>query len=360
MKILFAHLLNNYTGSPKVLAVLLNELCKNNNLEISILTSKTDGVLNDIPNIKYHDNFYRWRENKFLRILQFSFSQAWNFFFTFFADFDVLYMNTVVPFGAALAAKIRRKTIIYHIHEVYINSGLLKKIYSFVMNKCASKVICVSNYVRDNVDFKDSVIIYNPVEKTEVPRDVDLYLKRKFEQKLIFMPTSLKEYKGVFQFVELARLVPDFNFHLLCSTELSEMQKFFSETNLPKNLSLIGKQKTLEKFYREAAISMNLSLYDKCIETFGLTVLESFDALAPVIAPNYGGPKEIIQNGKNGFLVDSYNLPQICECIQKITVDFETYKNFALNARKRAEDFCKEKFLSGIETILESLGNKID
>ena len=27
MKILFVHLLNNYTGSPKVLAVLINELC---------------------------------------------------------------------------------------------------------------------------------------------------------------------------------------------------------------------------------------------------------------------------------------------------------------------------------------------
>ena len=69
---------------------------------------------------------------------------------------------------------------------------------------------------------------------------------------------------------------------------------------------------------------------------------------------------EIIQDGINGFLVDSYNLTQICECIQIIISDFRTYKNFALNARKRAEDFCKENFLSGIETILESLGNKID
>lgn len=360
MKIFFAHLLNNYTGSPKVLAILLNELCKNNSLEISLLTSKTDGALSGIPNIKHHDNFYHWHENKFLRILQFSFSQTWNFFFTFFADFDVLYMNTVLPFGAAIAAKIRRKQIIYHVHEVYINPGFLKKFYSWVMNKCASKVICVSKYVKDNVDFKDSVVVYNPVEKTEVPRDIALYLKRKFERKLIFMPTSLKKYKGVFQFVDLARIMADFDFILLCSSEHSEMQKFFSETNLPKNLTLIGKQKSLEKFYREAAISMNLSLYDKFIETFGLTVLESFDALAPVIAPNYGGPKEIIQNGKNGFLVDSYNLIQICECIQKIMFDFETYKNFALNARKRAEDFCKEKFLSGIETILESLGNEID
>ena len=101
-----------------------------------------------------------------------------------------------------------------------------------------------------------------------------------------------------------------------------------------------------------------MSLYDKFIETFGLTVLESFDALVPAIAPNYGGPKEIIQDGINGFLVDSYNLSQISECIKKIICDFETYKNFALNSRKRSEDFDKKRFLFGIENILEISGNK--
>ncbi len=359
MKILFIHLLNNYTGSPKVLSQeikLIQE--KNEDYEISLLTSNTEGFLSNINGITYYYNGYKWINNKVLLTFLFFISQIQMFFFILLhSKFDIIYINTVVPFGAALAAKIKNMKIIYHVHEVYINPGFVKKFYSWVMNKCTSKVICVSNYVKDNVNFKGSVVVYNPAEKTEWPKNLDLYLKQKFERKLIFMPTSLKKYKGVFQFVELARLMPDFDFLLLCSTELSEMQKFFSETNLPKNLTLIGKQKSLEKFYREATISMNLSLYDKCIETFGLTVLESFDALVPAVAPNYGGPKEIIQDGINGFLVDSYNLTQICECIQRIISDFRTYKNFALNARKRAEDFCKENFLSGIETILESLGN---
>lgn len=359
MKILFIHLLNNYTGSPKVLSQeikLIQE--KDEDYEISLLTSNTEGFLSNINGITYYYNGYKWINNKVLLTFLFFISQIQMFFFILLhSKFDIIYINTVVPFGAALAAKIKNMKIIYHVHEVYINPGFVKKFYSWVMNKCASKVICVSNYVKDNVNFKGSVVVYNPAEKTEWPKNLDLYLKQKFERKLIFMPTSLKKYKGVFQFVELARLMPDFDFLLLCSTELSEMQKFFSETNLPKNLTLIGKQKSLEKFYREATISMNLSLYDKFIETFGLTVLESFDALVPAVAPNYGGPKEIIQDGINGFLVDSYNLTQICECIQRIISDFRTYKNFALNARKRAEDFCKENFLSGIETILESLGN---
>lgn len=353
MKILFTHLLNNYTGSPKVLSVLLKELAADSAMHVSLLTSKTDGILTGIPNVEYHDNFYRWHENKMLRAFQFALSQARNFFFTLFADFDMLYTNTVVPFGAALAAKLRGKKIVYHVHEIYVNPGFVKRLYFSVMRKCASKVICVSKYVKENLDFDNPAVVYNPVESSDVPSDIDSYLKEKFDRKLIFMPTSLKEYKGVFQFMELARIMPDFQFVLLCSTCLEEMKQFFSGCLLPKNLELAGKQKSLKKFYCEAAITMHLSLYDKCIETFGLTVLESFDALVPVIAPNYGGPKELVQNGENGFLVDPYNLNQIFDCIQKIIDNFETYKKFALSAKKQAGCFSKEKFLNEIKKIIK-------
>lgn len=352
MKLLFCHLLNNYTGSPKVLSVLLKELAADNDFEISILTSKTDGVLNGIQNLKYYDNWYRWHENKILRIFRFTLSQLRNFFFVCFADFDILYMNTVVPFGATLAAKLRKKKIIYHVHEVYINPNFVKRLYLVIMRKCAAKIICVSKYVKENVNLENTIFIYNPIEYSCMPLDVDSYLKNKLERKIIFMPTSLKKYKGVFQFVELARLMPDFNFVLLCSVELIELQKFFSRTSLPENLSLVGKQNCLKEFYREAVITMNLSLYDKFTETFGLTVLESFDALVPAIAPSYGGPTEIIQNGKNGFLVDPYNLKEISGCIKKITNDFDTYKSFAVYAKQRAKDFNKQEFLREIKVVI--------
>lgn len=352
MKLLFCHLLNNYTGSPKVLSVLLKELAADNDFEISVLTSKTDGVLNGIQNLKYCDNWYRWHENKLLRSFLFVLAQLRNFFFVCFADFDVLYMNTIVPFGAALAAKLRKKQIIYHVHEVYINPGFVKRLYLVVMKKCAVKIICVSKYVKESLNLEDTIFIYNPIEYSDVPLDVDSYLKNKLERKIVFMPTSLKEYKGLFQFIDLARLMPGFNFILLCSAELSEIRSFFSKVSLPENLSLVGKQNSLEKFYQEAVITVNLSLYDKFIETFGLTVLESFDALVPVVAPNYGGPKEIIQNGKNGFLVDPYNLKEISDCIKKITNDFDTYKNFAVYAKQRAKDFNKQEFLREIKAVI--------
>lgn len=352
MKILFAHLLNNYTGSPKVLSVLLERLAADGSMDISLLTSKTDGFLSGIPNITYYSNFYRWHENKLLRAAQFALSQVRNFFFTLFADFDVLYMNTVVPFGAAMAAGLRGKKIVYHVHEVYVHPGFVKRLYFKIMRKYAAKAVCVSNYVRENIGFENAVVIYNPIGFSAMPSDVDGCLREKFEKSMIFMPTSLKEYKGVFQFVELARRMPDFQFVLLCSADIDEMQRFFSGAAIPENLSFVGRQPNLDKFYRDAAVTMNLSLYDKCIETFGLTVLESFDALTPAVAPNYGGCKEIVQDGRNGFLVDPYNLDEVSARIREIMKDFQTYRRFALCAKKRAGDFGMERFFAEVKEVI--------
>ena len=105
MKILFAHLLNNYTGSPKVLSVLLEGLAADGSMDISLLTSKTDGFLSGIPNITYYSNFYRWHENKLLRAVQFALSQVRNFFFTLCADYDQLIMTVMNAFEYILPEK---------------------------------------------------------------------------------------------------------------------------------------------------------------------------------------------------------------------------------------------------------------
>ena len=129
MKILFTHLLNNYTGAPKVLETELKLLLQNKDYDISLLTSKTDGCLSHLDNIRYYDNGYRWSNNRFLLAILLALSEIRMFFFVLFHRFDVLYVNTVLPFGAAIAAKFKRKKIIYHVHEIYINPGILKRFY---------------------------------------------------------------------------------------------------------------------------------------------------------------------------------------------------------------------------------------
>ncbi|MFH0817232.1 MAG: glycosyltransferase family 4 protein, partial [Candidatus Micrarchaeota archaeon] len=46
-------------------------------------------------------------------------------------------------------------------------------------------------------------------------------------------------------------------------------------------------------------------LYSPIDEDFGIVPLEALASRKPCIAVNEGGPKEVVQNGKNGFLVNS-------------------------------------------------------
>ena len=359
-KILFCHLLNNYTGSPKVLAEELNLLSKNTNYDISLLTSKTDGILSELQNVHFYYNGYHWSNNKFVLIFLFLIAQIRSFFFVLFHKFDIIYINTIVPFGAALAAKIRKAKVIYHIHEVYINTNFMKRFYKKVANLCADRVICVSNYVKENNKELEgrSCVIYNPVKNHEIYEDLNTYIKKKYDKRLVFLPASLKEFKGVNQFVELARKNPDLNFKLLCSTTLREMERFFSGIQLPKNLELVEQKKDLFDFYKEATITINLSLPDKCIETFGLTLVESFDTFTPVLAPAYGGPKEIVEDGKNGFLVNPYDLDNISNILHNITSDFDMYEKISLEAKKTLIKFDIDQFITRIKE--ELMGEKTD
>ena len=357
MKILFCHLLNNYTGSPKVLSQELALLSSKSDYKISLLTSKTDGILSNLQNVSIYDNKYRWSNNHFLLAGLFLFAQIYSFFFVFFHNYDVVYINTLVPFGAAIAAKVRHKKIIYHIHEVYIKTGLLKRFYTKIMEICADRVICVSEYVRENNPsvMDRSCVIYNPIEYHKMRVNLEEYLQKKFNNKLIFMPTSLKEYKGVYQFIGLARMLPDFKFRLLCSTSLEDMNIYFSNIALPENLELIGKHNNIFEFYKEATITVNMSLPDKWIETFGLTIVESFDTYTPVVAPAYGGPKEIITDGENGFLVNPYKFDQITLAINKIMKNFTVYKHFSLEAKRNIEKYDVNQFLEKISNIIREV-----
>lgn len=80
-------------------------------------------------------------------------------------------------------------------------------------------------------------------------------------------------------------------------------------------------------------------------EPFGLVMIEAMACGTPVIAYPNGGAKEVVQNGKTGFLVKNVN--QMADAIKKID------KISRGNCRKRVENnFSIEKMLDGYEKII--------
>jgi len=116
--------------------------------------------------------------------------------------------------------------------------------------------------------------------------------------------------------------------------------------NLNKIIVLPGKAQNVQDFYAQADIYVHSAVY----ETFGLVILEAMAAGLPVVTLDGGGNRDIIEDGKNGFLMESQNPELFADRI------IELIENQALYARmsEYAKEFARE---SDIEPYVEKLIN---
>lgn len=355
-KIVFIHLLNDRSGSPKVLSQTIKSL-KAKGYKTELLTSShQDGFLTDMADIN-RSLFYRRSENKFVTLFYYVLSQILLFFqcLKYWNQDVVFYVNTMMPFGGALAGKFIGKKVIYHVHETSLKPQILKNFLRGVISITAHKVIFVSKYLKEVENFasQNQVVIYNALEH-------NLVEEQKVTQNnfIILMICSLKEYKGVFEFIQLARLmkgVKDLQFQLVLNASIDEINEYLKDSQKPSNLIIFDRQNNLSKFYRDASLLLNLSRPDGWRETFGLTILEGMEYGLPAVVPPVGGPAEIIREGIDGFQISCYETEKIAGKIQFLMQNKDEYLRLSKNAKERVKEFdikvFEEKVCEAVENI---------
>ena len=144
-KIIFIHLLNDFSGSPKVLSQVIQAL-QEKEIALELYTGKSEsGFLSGLTQ-NHNQYFYKRSENKWITLIAFISSQFILFFKLLkYTNKDiVIYVNTMLPFGAALAGFIMRKPVIYHVHEISLTPLALKSFLRAVIRLTAKKIIFVS------------------------------------------------------------------------------------------------------------------------------------------------------------------------------------------------------------------------
>lgn len=355
-KIVFLHLLNDRSGSPKVLSQTINAI-KYRGYQTELLTSNhNDGFLNGVAHIN-RTLFYIRSENKLVTLFYYVLSQILLFFqcLKYWNQDTIFFVNTMMPFGGALAAKLMGKKVIYHIHETSLKPEILKKILRRIILLTADKVIFVSEYLKEVENFinKEQVVIYNALERNIVEEQE--IAKKSFT---VLMICSLKYYKGVFEFIKLAKLMcdeKDLKFQLVLNASKNEIDEYLKDVKKSSNLVIFDRQSNLSKFYKEASLLLNLSKPDAWIETFGLTILEGMEYSLPTIVPPIGGPTEIVRDGIDGFKISCYEIEKIAKKIQYLMKNKDEYQKLSKNAKKRANDFDIRIFEEKICKVLENL-----
>ena len=103
---------------------------------------------------------------------------------------------------------------------------------------------------------------------------------------------------------------------------------------------LKGHQHDMASFYRGLDLYINTSIH----EGIPMTILEALAHGLPVIAPAVGGIVEIIEDGKDGFLIDSRDPCRFAEKCLLLMENCELRKTMAKAARAQGGEmlFCRE------------------
>lgn len=357
-KIVCFHLFNDYSGSPKVLKTIIEGLLNNGHC-IDLVTSR-GGVLDELQGskgLRFRQYQYIFARNKFIRLLRYAWVQLHTFFTALGYIFEkdtVIYINTVLPIGAALGGKLAGKRVVYHYHENAKAKGISYRILSRLMQLIASEIICVSHYQRAFVRRKSRVVVIPNALRDDFAAEVHPCAEKSFGQQRVLMLGSLKSYKGTREFIELATAMQQFSFELVLNDTKENIDNYISCNNItsPGNLTIHPRQKDVTQFYNRASLVVNLSNRNLFIETFGLTALEAMTAGLPVIVPTVGGIAEMVTDGVNGYKIDVQNLKEIEETVKSVLTNKDLYLSLASNSLDSSKKYGTAHLIDSIEKIL--------
>jgi glycosyltransferase involved in cell wall biosynthesis len=289
---------------------------------------------------------------------------------------DIIHFHYLrdISFFAIKIAKRYSRNIFYTSHEYSLvcpKGGLLKSngsecikprficlLWSMIIKKIMRSVniLAVSNFMLDymlknNIDKDKITLLYNGVENLNINIEKKLKWLR---SKTILFVGRLEKSKGC----EI--LIKAFNSMKSSNSRLIIIGDGRQKENLKKlamgNERIVFKDyikhKKLIKYYDISSVVVVPSIWP---ESFNLVVVEAFSRGSPVVASNIGALKELIEDGKNGYLFEPGNYIELKNKLEKILCDFSLLTNICYENIKKAANFSWERHSIELEKIYKRL-----
>ncbi|MCH7415765.1 glycosyltransferase family 4 protein [Belliella sp. R4-6] len=282
---------------------------------------------------------------------------------------DLIYSNTSAVLVGGWVAKKMKIPHVAHLHEIIKSPTWLRKLLGNIINNTSSKVLAVSQAVKENwsgvIDVNKIKLVYNGIDqspyfdlKTNIIKDLPKMAEKKI---LIGMIARVNHWKGQNYFIDIAKsLCHDYdNLHFLIvgdafpGTEyfIDELLIHIKNSGMEDHITYLGYRTDVADILNTLDIFMLPSILPDPLPT---TVLEAMAAAKPVVATNHGGAREMVLDGETGFLVPWDDTEKVVSIMRILIESPEKRKAMGKSGRERVS-----KHFS-IDTYLDKFSKEIN
>jgi glycosyltransferase involved in cell wall biosynthesis len=266
-------------------------------------------------------------------------------------------------------------------HGFYKNNFPFKKHYNAIMAK-GDKIIAVSDFIREHifetydVEPKKVTVIHRGVDLDEFnPKHVtDEQIQHFKEEKfiplnvpVILLPGRITRWKGHDVAIKAVAELSDKEFILAFAGKVDagnnfakELITLINDKGLEKKVKFLSDIKRMPVAYAASDLVLSASAEP---ETFGRVSAEANAMGKIVIASDHGGSREIIIDGRTGYLFKNKDYKELAKKIRyalELLADDATKHNFASDCRNNIiENFSLQKMCENTINLYNQL-NKFD
>ncbi len=275
------------------------------------------------------------------------------------ADYDIIYVNTIVIADYIIASRIIKSKSIIHVRE--ITQGIQKIIFSLMLKISGSFIIFNSKKTRDSFRFlnyrKCGVVLNgvrgcNNVEELKLPKpQINLLVIGRFNS-----------WKGQDFFIDALNILDEFEkkrIRVRIVGDVFEDRYEFKEVIYRKRkqhslTEIIEILPFTEKPIQHYMWSDIVVVPSTKPESFGRVAIEAMSAGRCVVAAAHGGILEIVKDKKTGLLFEPGNKHSLAEAIRWLLNNQDSIGKFGREAKIRFQDhFSEERYISEFGTLFK-------
>ena len=262
--------------------------------------------------------------------------------------------------------KICNIKLISTLHGSFSDKKFLTKMIYKNVSIIACGSIAKDTFVKNyKIDEKNIIVINNAIKK-ETKKNIKVNLEKysiKSCKKIAYIGRLSKE-KGVNLLIDsmpiIFKNIDDVCLIIVGEGPLeAELKNKVKKLNIEKKVLFFGYQSEIQSIIQQ----IDLVVLPSYTEGLPLTPIEAFANGKPVVATAAGGTVEIVEDGKNGFLVPVGNVEVLADKIQKVLQNKELYKKMCIEAKKSYEskynfEVFQKKILEYYKWIVEGNNEK--